>query len=112
MAASAQSIKGRINDASPNTDGHHWVILLFIHFEELKEAFDTYDVDKSEAIDINEVKKVLDELGLSTNDKDVEEMFKELDRNNDGKVTFMGKNSLCMNALAGYYVCGLVNRVC
>jgi Ca2+-binding EF-hand superfamily protein len=55
---------------------------------EIKGAFDLYDADHSESINSSEIKQLLHKLGLDSNQKEVDEMMQELDRNKDGKVTF------------------------
>ncbi|CAG5122507.1 unnamed protein product [Candidula unifasciata] len=52
----------------------------------IKDLFKSYDKDKSGTLDKNEMKKVLDECGHKFTDAEVNEIFKQADRNNDGKI--------------------------
>ena len=64
---------------------------------ECKKQFDEYDKDKSGFLDKTEMKAVLKELAASipddkgksmeVTDKDVEEAMKDLDTNQDGKIS-------------------------
>jgi len=55
---------------------------------QLKQAFDSYDKDKSGALDIDEVVKLAMSLGAKANKKEIEELFKSIDVNHDSKLSF------------------------
>ncbi|ETO13499.1 hypothetical protein RFI_23867 [Reticulomyxa filosa] len=57
-------------------------------WEDLKEAFTLFDTDRSGTIDSNELKTVLQTLGLEVTDKEVEDMAADIDLNKDGEIDF------------------------
>lgn len=59
--------------------------------KELKEAFDVFDKDGSGNIDANELRSVLNSLGLGNTDDEFNSLMKSMDRNNDGTISFVGK---------------------
>ena len=61
--------------------------------KELKEEFDKIDTDKSGMIDKKEFKVLIDKVVKNAEidppkDEDFDEMFKEFDKDNSGKITF------------------------
>ena len=59
---------------------------------DVKQVFDKLDEDKSGTIDVHEIKKLLvmlsDDEGASITDTMVEEVMKEVDKDNDGSIDF------------------------
>ena len=53
----------------------------------LIRAFKTLDVDGSGSIDVDEFKFVCRDLGEGWSDKDLDNMIKEVDENNDGVIS-------------------------
>jgi len=54
----------------------------------LKELFQLCDEDKNGTISKKELKSVMNELGVPTDESEVNLLFKRLDINNDGSITF------------------------
>ena len=55
---------------------------------QLKDAFDSFDKDKSNALDMDEVVKLASTLGAKTTKKELEDLFKSIDVNKDNKLSF------------------------
>ncbi|VDO97943.1 unnamed protein product [Soboliphyme baturini] len=58
---------------------------------ELRAAFQEFDIDGDGYITKDELGKVMNQLGLETNDLEVKAMFRAVDTDNDGKITMNGK---------------------
>jgi len=56
--------------------------------DELRGAFNVFDQDGSGYISAQELKQVLENLGESLTDEEVDEMMKEADLDSDGQVSF------------------------
>jgi len=56
--------------------------------QQLQEAFDKVDTDKSGSIDVAELEVLAKDLNTEINMTDVESLFNEIDLNHDGKVSF------------------------
>ena len=63
--------------------------------EELKQAFAVFDHDGSGKISINELKKVMANLGERLTDKEVEEMIREADLDGDGEINYQEFVKVC-----------------
>jgi hypothetical protein len=83
---------------------------------QLKEAFDSYDKDKSGALSFDEVNKLVQSLGAKSSKEDLEKMFKGIDTNSDGTLSFeeflawyrVGKSTILARTLR--YQLELLNR--
>ncbi|GAB5372569.1 hypothetical protein AAMO2058_001676900 [Amorphochlora amoebiformis] len=56
--------------------------------QEIKEAFDLFDTDKSGAIDYHELKVSMRALGFQVQKQEIVKIMKEYDRNNTGKIAY------------------------
>ena len=56
--------------------------------EEMFEAFKTYDRQGRGYYDLQEMKEVMAEYGEKLSDREAMELFKLIDQNSDGKITF------------------------
>ena len=56
--------------------------------EEMFEAFKTYDRQGRGYYDLQEMKEVMAEYGEKLSDREALELFKLIDQNSDGKITF------------------------
>jgi calmodulin len=59
--------------------------------KELKNAFKLFDKDNSGTISTNEIKDVLDQVGLELKTEELNELIHVLDKNKDGIIEFNGK---------------------
>ena len=59
----------------------------------MKEAFRVFDKDGSGFISSDELKIVMESLGETLTDAEVEAMMKEADKDSDGQVSYEGKFS-------------------
>ncbi|XP_052086194.1 uncharacterized protein LOC127723558 isoform X2 [Mytilus californianus] len=64
------------------------ICLIDYEDEVLRQAFDSFDVDKNGEITIEELIMVLQSLGTETAEMDASEMLKEADLNGDGVISF------------------------
>jgi centrin-1 len=55
---------------------------------EIKEAFDLFDTDKSGEIDAEELKQALKNLGIDAKNQTLQNMLADLDSNNSGSIDF------------------------
>ena len=55
---------------------------------EIKEAFDLFDTDKSGEIDSEELKQALKNLGIDAKNQTLQNMLTDLDANNSGSIDF------------------------
>lgn len=55
---------------------------------QLKDAFDSFDKDKSGSLDMDEVVKLASTLGVKTTKKELEDMFKSIDVDKNNKLSF------------------------
>ena len=55
---------------------------------EIKEAFDLFDTDKSGEIDAEELKQALKNLGIDAKNQTLQNMLTDLDANNSGSIDF------------------------
>ena len=55
---------------------------------EIKEAFDLFDTDKSGEIDSEELKQALKNLGIDAKNQTLQNMLNDLDANNSGSIDF------------------------
>ncbi|ESO07720.1 hypothetical protein HELRODRAFT_170263 [Helobdella robusta] len=62
--------------------------------EELRHAFQVFDIDGNGYIDARELKITMSKLGENLSDREVKRMMKMADRNNDGKIDYEGIISL------------------
>jgi len=56
--------------------------------EQLREAFDLFDVDKSGAIDYKELKAALKALGMKIDKHELKKMITEVDADGSGSIEF------------------------
>ena len=56
--------------------------------KEIRQAFDKVDTDKSGSIDLSELENLCISLNHPVNAAEVTELFKEIDTNHDGKISF------------------------
>lgn len=56
--------------------------------EEVKIAFDTYDLDKNKFVGASEIRYVLGLIGENATDEEIDEMVRMCDTDGDGQVTF------------------------
>lgn len=56
--------------------------------DEYKEAFKVFDKDGNGYIEPAELKQVMQSLGETLTDADIEDMMKEADTDNDGRVNY------------------------
>jgi Ca2+-binding EF-hand superfamily protein len=56
--------------------------------EELYEAFKTFDTKNRGYYDINEMKEMMAKYGEKLTDREAELLFKDIDLDDDGKITF------------------------
>jgi len=76
-SAAASSLQAPINDIGrPYTD------------EEIKVAFDTFDLDKNRFVGASEIRHVLSLIGEVATDEEIDEMVRMCDADGDGQVTF------------------------
>ncbi|KAK8569095.1 hypothetical protein V6N13_106973 [Hibiscus sabdariffa] len=66
--------------------------------EELKDAFDLYDLDKNGLISANELHAVLKRLGEECSLSDCQRMISKFDENGDGNVDFQEFKKMMTNA--------------
>jgi len=68
--------------------GDSQAVLSEDQVEELKLAFDLFDESSTGSLSKNDLKSVLDKFGLKVGAKEVDDMFKEADVTNSGKIGF------------------------
>ncbi|CAD8155826.1 unnamed protein product (macronuclear) [Paramecium tetraurelia] len=56
--------------------------------QEIKEAFDLFDTDRSGAIDCHEIKVILRALGFEVKKQEVQALMKEYDRDETGRIEY------------------------
>ena len=56
--------------------------------EEIKEAFDIFDIDKSGAISVSELLKSMNTLGFDTKNPAIYSMIKDMDEDGNGVIEF------------------------
>jgi Ca2+-binding EF-hand superfamily protein len=56
--------------------------------KDLEDVFNSFDSDKSGAIDLQEIKNVASALGSELTDEEMRSIIKNLDSNGDGKISF------------------------
>lgn len=56
--------------------------------EEMKIAFDTYDLDKNKFVGASEIRHVVSLIGEKATDEEIDEMVRMCDTDGDGQVTF------------------------
>ncbi|XP_006823620.1 neo-calmodulin-like [Saccoglossus kowalevskii] len=56
--------------------------------EKVMEAFKEIDKDDSGYVTVDEVKKVLKDLGEEVSDEDIDKFFESADKNDDGKISY------------------------
>ncbi|GLU10681.1 hypothetical protein SLE2022_274670 [Rubroshorea leprosula] len=66
--------------------------------KELKEAFDTYDLDKNGLISASELHEVLKKLGEKCTLSDCQRMISQVDKDGDGNVNFEEFKKMMSNA--------------
>lgn len=60
--------------------------------ENIKNVFNTFDVDKNGTIDKSELKRVLDYCSITLNDKDLDKVFDMIDLDGNKKISY---NEFC-----------------
>uniref|UniRef100_A0A7S2LSI3 EF-hand domain-containing protein n=1 Tax=Zooxanthella nutricula TaxID=1333877 RepID=A0A7S2LSI3_9DINO len=56
--------------------------------EEIKQAFDTFDLDKNRFVGASEISHILQVIGEEVTDEEIDEMIRLCDTDGDGQVTF------------------------
>merc|ERR1711972_165164 len=56
--------------------------------EEIKQAFDTFDLDKNRFVGAAEINQILQLIGEEVTDEEIDEMIRICDTDGDGQVTF------------------------
>lgn len=56
--------------------------------EEIKQAFDTFDLDHNRFVGATEIKHILDTIGEEATDEEIDEMIRMCDTDGDGQVTY------------------------
>mmetsp|Transcript_58653 Transcript_58653/g.169749 ORF Transcript_58653/g.169749 Transcript_58653/m.169749 type:complete len:350 (+) Transcript_58653:104-1153(+) len=56
--------------------------------EEIKQAFDTFDLDKNRFVGAGEISHILQVIGEEVTDEEIDEMIRLCDTDGDGQVTF------------------------
>merc|ERR1740129_1922125 len=56
--------------------------------EEIKQAFDTFDLDKNRFVGAAEISHILQVIGEEVTDEEIDEMIRLCDADGDGQVTF------------------------
>ena len=59
--------------------------------DDLKQAFSAFDRNGDGYISHAELKKMMKSLGHKLSDREVEAMIREIDVNNDGRISFKGR---------------------
>jgi len=54
--------------------------------EELKNAFEEYDLNKDGSITVEEFKKSLSNVGIAISDQEANDYIKKMDKNNNGMI--------------------------
>ena len=54
----------------------------------IKEAFDLFDKDSDGTIELSELKAVMNDLGRSVSDEELEEMMNDVDADGNGSIDF------------------------
>ena len=62
--------------------------LTYEEVQEIKEAFDLFDTDKTGEIDTNELKQALSNLGIDARNQTLANMMADIDRNGSGTIDF------------------------
>ena len=71
-----------------NFKGGKITALFKLTDDDLRKHFDEWDVDKSGAIDLKELKDAFGQLALGHSDSELKELFDKIDENKDNKITF------------------------
>lgn len=66
--------------------------------QEIKEAFDLFDTDKSGTIDYHELKVAMRALGFDVNKQEVTKLMQEYDRNESGHIEYADFVEISMSA--------------
>lgn len=59
--------------------------------EELREAFQLFDEDNKCYISANELKNVMEKLGVNLTEDEISGMIREADFDGDGRINYQGK---------------------
>lgn len=75
-------------------------------YTDFKKAFDMFDKNKDGVIDAVELENVLKTIGHKPTQSDVLDVFRDVDKNNDGKIEFreflyLMKQSMVVDELTG-----------
>ena len=84
--------KGRSNQKKQNTDfnakNYERPGLSADEVEEIKEAFDIFDVDQSGAISVSELLNAMRSLGFDTKNPAIFKMISDMDEDGNGEIEF------------------------
>ena len=69
----------------------------------LQEMFDSADTSGNKLLDVDEVKSLLERLGIKLDNQDEARMIKDCDENNDNELSFEEFNQLMKKIQAGEY---------
>lgn len=85
-------IESTLNELALRQEFRRAVVLRrmksFPNKEQLKEAFDEIDEDKSGALDSKEIRLLMQSLGSAFTDREIEILIKTLDINESGEIDF------------------------
>lgn len=63
----------------------------------MRRAFETFDIDKSGFIELEEMTRILQDIGNDTmTDAEIKEVFNEFDVNGDGRLDYNGNFRACI----------------
>merc|ERR1719258_997954 len=68
--------------------------------DQIKEAFDTFDLDQNKFIGVAEIKHILAIIGEAASDAEMDEMIRMCDTDGDGQVTYDEFYKLFYNPVA------------
>jgi Ca2+-binding EF-hand superfamily protein len=65
--------------------------------QELRDAFNVFDADRSGFIDRKELKRLMKKLGQALSEEELDAMMEEVDANGDGQISFEEFKALMQN---------------
>ena len=58
--------------------------------EEIREAFRVFDMDRSGFVQVEEMRFVMRNIGAQLTEEEIEEMLREADQDQDGRISYEG----------------------